>query len=166
MPDVFRPQQILQVLADQGVDYVLIGGLAATLHGSPHLTQDVDITPSRDYENLGRLSAALRQLHAKVRASGVEPLPFNHDAESLAGVGVWNLTTPWGDLDISFVPTGTQGFADLSRGAVPLRLGDVDVLVADLEDIIRSKQAANRDKDKLTLPTLREILARRLEGPA
>lgn len=166
MPDSFRPQEILQVLATHDVHYVLIGGLAATLHGSPHLTQDVDITPERERQNLGRLSAALRDLHAKVRARGLdEPLPFSHDAESLGAVGVWNLSTPFGDVDISFVPTGTEGFADLVRSAVTVELGGVQLQVAALADIIRSKQAANRPKDQLTLPTLREILAKRLERP-
>ncbi len=161
MPDTFQPEQILRVLTKHGVNYVLIGGLAATMHGSPHLTQDVDITPQRSRENLTRLSDALRALEAKVRAVGIEPLPFNHDAEFLAGVDVWNLDTLYGDLDISFVPTGTEGFADLRRDAVTLNVGDLTVVVASLGDIIRSKQAANRDKDQLTLPTLREILARR-----
>lgn len=163
MPDSFRPNQILQVLTDHQVEYVLIGGLAATLHGSPHLTQDVDITPERGLENLARLCDALRAMQAKVRAQGVDPLPFTHDAASLRAVGVWNLTTPYGELDISFVPTGTDGYPDLRRDAVRLEFAGLDVLVASLSDIIRSKQAADRPKDKLTLPTLREILARRLD---
>lgn len=166
MPDTFRPREILRVLAGHDVDYVLIGGLAATLHGSPHLTQDIDITPERGLENLARLSDALRALDAKVRARGVEPLPFNHDAVSLQGVGVWNLTTPYGDLDISFVPIGTAGYPDLSRDAAFLDVADLHVLVASLADIIRSKQAANRPKDQRVLPTLREILATRLDQGA
>lgn len=166
MPNAFRPQEILQVLAAHDVHYVLIGGLAATFHGSPHLTQDVDITPERENANLARLSAALRELQAKVRARGLdEPLAFSHDAESLGAVGVWNLSTPYGDFDISFVPTGTEGFPDLVRDSVTVELSGVRLQVAALADIIRSKQAANRPKDQRVLPTLREILATRLERP-
>jgi hypothetical protein len=160
----FRPRQILATLADHRVEFVLIGGLAATFHGSPHLTQDVDITPSRDPENLARLSSALTGMAARVRASGLDGgALFAHDAQSIADVDVWNLTTRYGDLDISFVPTGTAGFDDLARDAVSIVVEGVDVTVASLADVIRSKQAVDRDKDRLTLPTLREILARRLD---
>ena len=93
-------------------------------------------------------------------------LPFAHDAESLAAVQVWNLTTRYGDLDISFVPSGTGGFVDLDRSAEPVEFGGVVVRVASLADVIRSKQAANRPKDQRVLPTLRELLARRPKGEA
>jgi hypothetical protein len=166
VPEAFEPRQILAALAGHEVDFVLIGGLAATLHGSPHLTQDVDITPKRDHENLARLSAALTEMGARIRIAGVDGgLAFPHNADSLADVGVWNLTTRYGDLDISFVPTGTTGFTDLTRDAVAVTVEGVDVRVASLADIVRSKEAANRDKDHLTLPTLREILARRDQHP-
>jgi len=166
VPEAFLPREILRVLEEHQVRYVLIGGLAATLHGSPHLTQDVDITPERSRENLARLSDALRAMQAKVRVRGVdEPLPFNHDAESLGGVAVWNLNTLYGNFDISFVPTGTEGFDDLRRDAVTLDVAGLTVVVASLGDIIRSKQAADRDKDRLTLPTLRELLANRDAEP-
>ncbi|MCY7372525.1 MAG: hypothetical protein LH461_02315 [Spirochaetaceae bacterium] len=166
MPEAFEPREILAALAEQRVEFVLIGGLAATLHGSPHLTQDVDITPRREHDNLSRLSAALDGLGAKVRAAGVEGgLPLSHDADSLGDVGVWSLTTPFGDLDISFVPAGTTGFPDLTRDAVPITVEGVDVRVASLADIVRSKEAADRPKDHLTLRTLREILARREMTP-
>ena len=75
---------ILGVLARHGVLFVLIGGLAAVVHGSPFPTEDLDLTPERSTENLGRLSDALREMDARVRARGVdEPLPFSHDATSL-----------------------------------------------------------------------------------
>lgn len=157
---------ILSVLARHDVRYVLIGGLAAIVHGSPFPTEDLDLTPERSIENLTKLSDALRELDAKVRAAGVdEALPFNHDADSLGDVGVWNLVTPHGILDISFVPTGTQGYPDLIRDAVDETIFGVAVRVASLADVIRSKQAANRPKDQRVLPTLREILARRDQHP-
>lgn len=161
MASSFQPEQILRVLVEHDVKFVVIGGLAATLHGSPHLTQDVDITPATDRENLSRLSDALRELEAKVRAVELdEPLPFAHDADSLATIRVLNLATRFGDLDISQVPAGTEGFPDLSRDAVTVSVRGMSLRVASLADVIRSKQAANRQKDHVTLNTLRELLAR------
>jgi hypothetical protein len=158
----FAPEKILAVLATHQVRYLVIGGYAAALLGSPFLTQDVDITPEATRENLARLSAALKDLDAKVRAAEMdEPLPFSHDADSLAAVKVWNLTTRYGDLDISFVPGGTEGYPDLDQDATDEVIDGVAIRLASLADIIRSKQAANRPKDQRVLPTLRELLASR-----
>jgi hypothetical protein len=163
-PPAFRPLEIVRVLAEHDVRCVIIGGWAATLHGSPFITYDVDLTPDPDLANLARLSDALRALDARVRTQGVdEGLPFAHDADSLAAVGVWNLVTPFGELDISFVPTGTRGFADLDQDAEDKAIADVRIRIASLADIVRSKQAANRPKDQRVLPTLREILASRYD---
>ncbi len=157
---------ILSVLDRHKVAFVLIGGFAAIVHGSPFPTEDIDLTPERSADNLARLSDALRELNARVRAHGVdEPLPFNHDATSLGDVGVWNLVTTHGILGISFVPTGTSGYPDLVKDSSAETIFGVVVHVASLADIIRSKQAANRLKDQRVLPTLRELLARRLENP-
>lgn len=165
-PVDFRPADALAVLAGHGVSFVVIGGYAANLHGSPLPTLDVDITPDRDPGNLARLSDALRELQARIRAVGLdEPSPFAHDAASLAAVEVWNLSTRFGDLDLSFIPNGTTGYEDLSQDAVIVVLGGVEVHVASLADVIRSKEAAGRDKDRRALPVLREILARRLQEP-
>src|SRR5438093_13469341 len=102
MGNEFRPDQILRVLERHGVRYVVIGGIAATLHGSPHVTTDIDITPERGRRNLERLSAALSELVARIRVAG-EPggFPFSHNCESLQRMEVLNLQTNAGDLDIS-----------------------------------------------------------------
>lgn len=161
MPE-FEPERILEVLARHEVDFVLIGGLAAASHGSPFLTRDVDITPDTAADNLSRLSAALDDVGARIRAEGVDGgLPSGHDAKSLAASRVWNLTTTYGDLDISLVPSGTEGYPDLAQGASMVEAFGLSIRIASLEDIVRSKQAADRDKDRLVLPTLREILANR-----
>lgn len=154
----FQPESIFQALASHGVRYVLIGGLAATLHGSNLRTGDADICPARDPANLERLAAALKQMGARIRASDAsEGVRFACDARFLGGVQVCNLVTKYGDLDISFQPAGTQGFEDLARDAVTYRLGKLDVPTASLDDIIRSKEAANRPKDLQALPTLRTL---------
>jgi hypothetical protein len=161
VPDVeFGPEAILGVLAKHDVRCVLIGGFAAVIHGSPYVTTDVDVVPATDQENLARLSSALKEMHARVWTSNEpEGIPFDHSAGSLASVRVWNLVTDHGRLDITFAPSGTDGFDDLARDAVHLTILGVPVQVASLRDVVRSKEAAGREKDRLVLPVLRRIIA-------
>ena len=160
----FRPHEILAVLDAHGVHYVLIGGLAAVLHGAPHVTTDVDVVPEEAKRNLERLCAALKQLGARIRVTGEpEGVPFDHSGESLARVRIWNLQTYLGDLDLTFEPSGTSGYDDLARDAVPMYVHGISVPVASLADVIRSKEAAGRPRDRAALPALRELLSRRRE---
>ena len=155
----FRPNEILAALDRSSVRYILIGGYAAVIHGSNSATFDVDVTPEDGKANLERLSRALTELDAKIRTSSEpEGVRFDHDGSSLGAVRVWNLTTKFGDLDISFEPSGTSGYKDLARDAARIVIEGVDVAVASLADIVRSKEAAGRPKDQLTLPTLRRML--------
>lgn len=154
-----KAHELFTCLERHQVRYVLIGGLAAVLQGSPIPTLDADICPALDLENLKRTAAALSELGARIRSEDVpEGLPFACDATFLANVQLLNLTTRFGNLDLSFVPSGTSGFEDLQARAVTMRIKDLSVRVAALEDIIRSKEAANRPKDQRTLPTLRRLL--------
>ncbi len=160
-----QPEEILRILERHRVRYVIIGGVGATLHGSPLPTHDTDVCPARDSANLQALATALRQLRARIRAPGVpDGLPFACEAAFIQQMDMLNLTTSHGDLDISFEPSGTHGYEDLARSAAPCDLGDgLVVSLASLEDIIRSKEAANREKDRMTLPTLRLLLQKRRE---
>ena len=160
----FRPDLILAELERNGVGCIVIGGMAAYLQGSPLPTEDVDVVPDTAVDNLTRLSAALTALDARIRNGDEPALPFAHDATSLAGSTFWNLTTTFGDLDISFRPSGTQGYADLRRDAIEVTLRGTPVLLASLADVIRSKEAAGRDKDRRALPVLRELLAQQLRA--
>lgn len=154
-----QPEDLFACLDHHGVRYVLIGGLAAVLHGSPLPTVDADICPLRDRENLERLAAALEDLNARIRTPDVaEGVLFPRDPDFLAGVELLNLMTRFGDLDLSFTPAGTTGFGDLSPRAVPMTIRQVTVPVAALEDVIRSKEAAGRPKDHRSLPMLRQLL--------
>jgi hypothetical protein len=155
----FRPEKMLGALARHGVRHVLIGGFAGVIHGSPYVTTDIDVVPDPTAANLQRLSAALDELHAKVWTDA-EPsgLPFDHDATSLAGARTWNLVTDFGRLDLTFEPSGTGGYADVARDAAHLTILGAEVDVASLADVIRSKEAAGREKDRLVLPVLRRIL--------
>ena len=157
-----RPLQadaILACLEQNGVRYVLIGGLAAILHGSPQTTFDADICPARDGDNLEKLATALVQMRARIRAPDVSGgLAFNCDAPFLRGMQVLNLVTDYGELDLSFVPAGTEGYEDLAKRALSVAVNGHTVPIASLEDIIRSKEAANRPKDLAALPILRQLL--------
>jgi hypothetical protein len=154
-----QADEIFACLDRHHVLYVVVGGLAAVLHGSPLPTVDVDICPSREPDNLERLASALAELDARIRtpdsAAGVA---FPHDAAFLANVELLNLVTRRGDLDLAFRPAGTDGFRDLAQRAEEMSIQGVSVSVAALEDVIRSKQAANRAKDQRSLPVLRQLL--------
>lgn len=162
----FDPERVLGALAEAEVRYVLIGGMAAILHGDAGVTIDLDIAPAFDPDNLERLAAALRSLNARVRAEGCpEGVPFDCSGAFLRNLGrdaVLNLTTQAGDIDVVFTPTGTQGFRDLKRDAISIDAGGITILVASLADIIRSKAAADREKDRLALPRLRALLERKV----
>jgi hypothetical protein len=161
----FDPERMLSVLAEEGVQFVLIGGMAAILHGDVGVTVDLDLVPDRDAANLERLARALRTLGARVRTEGEpEGLAFDGSARFFANLSpesIVNLTTQAGDLDVTFRPSGTRGFHDLRRDAIEIEVAKrVHVLVASLADVIRSKQAAGREKDRLALPRLRRLLDR------
>jgi len=157
----FDPDRIFAVLAAHRVEYVLIGGLAAALHGSSRVTTDADITPSREPNNIERLAAALVELDARIRTEGVaEGLAFDRSPALLRSVSMLNLVTKFGEVDLSFEPAGTSGYADLREHAIEAEIHGKRVMIAALADVIRSKAAANRPKDRLALPELRELLAK------
>jgi hypothetical protein len=153
------PEALFACLADHEVEYVLIGGLAAVLHGSPVPTVDADICPSRHRENLARLAAALDDLDARLRTPDIPGgVPFPRDPQFLASVDLLNLVTRAGELDIAFLPAGGADYESLAARASHVRVRDLTIPVAALEDVIRSKEAANRPKDHRTLPVLRQLL--------
>jgi hypothetical protein len=153
------PEKILSVLGTHGVRYILVGALAARLQGFPRLTADADITPARDRENLERLSAALRELEARVYTENVpEGLAFDCAAATLARGKLWNLVTSAGRVDLVFQPAGTGGFDDLFIDAVRFEVFGREILVASLADILRSKEAADRPQDRQDVLILRAML--------
>jgi len=161
---------MLRALREAEVQFVLVGGMAAILHGDVGVTIDLDIVPERAPENLDRLASTLRTLGARIRKEGVpKGLVFDCSGRflrNLAPEGILNLTTQAGDLDLMFRPSGTEGYADLRRDAIEIEAArGVRILVASLVDVIRSKEAAGREKDRLALPRLRRLLDRASEAP-
>jgi hypothetical protein len=152
---VFDPFEALAVLQRYRVRFVVIGGLAARLWGSPTMTNDLDACYCRDGDNIDRLVDALHDLEARLR--GVEDdVTFLLDAKTIAAGHNFTFTTRVGPLDVLGEPAGVRGFEELDANAVEFRLsGDLEVRVCALEDLERMKRAAGRPKDRVEL----EILA-------
>jgi predicted nucleotidyltransferase len=158
LPGGFDPARALRVLADHGVRFVVIGGLAANALGSPSVTQDLDICHARDPDNLEALAAALRELNARLRGvrDGGE-VPFRLDAKGLRAGDSFTFQTDAGALDILGTPGGTYGYADLAETSTDIELAGLTVKVASLESLIRMKQAAARPKDRVELEILHAL---------
>lgn len=156
---------ILDTLERHRVSYVIIGGFAAELHDvAIPPTRDIDLTPSSSPDNLRRLAAALSALGARFRVHGGPPdgvgIPGGITSDWLSQMVTVTLTTLGGPLDIAMRPDGTEGFDDLAASRELLPYGDRTVPVASLADVIRSKEAAGREKDLLVIPALRAHLRR------
>ena len=166
-PGPFDPRRILEVLAVHDVEFVVIGGIAATFHGSPYLTYDVDICPADEDDNLRRLAAALEELDARVRVTDEpDPIRIYFSPRVLRSAPFLNLSTRFGALDIVHKPGGTEGYDDLIRDATRVAVGAVQIVTASRADVLRSKESIRRDKDLLTINILRELEEReRQEKP-
>jgi hypothetical protein len=148
---------IVEALNRHGVRYVIIGAFAAIAQQAPiPVTRDIDITPEDSRANLERLSATLKELGARIRSDAVQGgLVFDHDGASLKRAAIWNLICRYGEFDISFRPSGFErGYRDLAVRAHRFTVEGIEVTVADLGDVIRSKEAAGRAKDLRVLPLL------------
>ncbi len=157
-PPLLAAKVILETLARHRVRYVVIGALGAALHGSPLRTSDVDICPDPRPDNLTNLSRALEELGAKEwDPHKGEAVAREWDAGMLRRDDMWILVTNHGDLDLVFEPAGTKGYRDLAKEAVELDIDGLRVDVASLDDIIRSKEATGRPRDREQLPTLRRL---------
>ena len=157
-----------RILNQEKVDYVVLGGFAANVHGSPITTRDLDVIPDRRRENLERLGRALIRMNAMIRTSG-EPVPTKIDGPFLDKMPyMLNLVTDFGDLDLTFTPAGRAGeYVGWKSNATPALIDDgLTIYVASLDDIIDSKRSANRAKDHVALPyleSLRDELRRQSE---
>jgi predicted nucleotidyltransferase len=151
--------QLLKLLTDEHVEFVVIGGLAVIAHGYPRATLDLDVCYSRTHTNLGRLVAALGPLHPRLRGAPAE-LPFFWDERTLKNGLNFTLVTDLGELDLLGEVTGLGEYGDVAQRALEIDIHGSSVKLISLEDLIRSKAAAGRAKDLVDLEALRAISAK------
>jgi hypothetical protein len=138
--------RLLAALTGAGVEFIIIGGFAATAHGSAHVTVDLDIVYNRSAENMSRLAAALEPLQPYLRGAP-RGLPFQFDVDTIKRGLNFTLTTGAGDLDLLGEATGGGTYdALLPRSEVRELLG-LECRFVDLETLIHLKRAAGRPKD-------------------
>jgi hypothetical protein len=150
---------VIGALAAAGVRFVVVGGVAAGIHGSSRATFDLDICYDPAPGNTGKLAALLATWHAYLR--GVEPgLPFIMDAKAFSITPVMTLTTDLGPLDVMDRVAGVGDFADVLANSVEVETPAVRFRVLALASIVQAKRAVRRPKDLDQLPELEALLAR------
>jgi predicted nucleotidyltransferase len=150
-------QELIRVLAQADIEFIIVGGAAATAHGSARLTSDLDIVYRRSNENISRLVKALAPFQPYLR--GAPPgLPFEWSAETLKKGLNFTLITSLGALDLLGEITGGGGFDNLLPHSLTLKLHGGECLCLGLEFLIRVKRAAGRPKDFEAIAELESLL--------
>lgn len=156
----FLPEALVADLVGHAVEAVLIGGIAAAVHGVGLATLDLDILVAPDATNLERLAGCLIELRAEM-ATFHQPPILPTIERLLASTGPMLMRTKYGRLDV-LREAGGEDFASLSVDARQASFGGHAVRVASLPALLRMKRAANRPKDQAAIIALEAELARRL----
>ena len=159
MPDklcVSDLQRLLQRLDDAGIEFVLVGGYAAMLHGSSLLTRDVDVCAVLSAANIEKLRDAFRELHPVHRSSSPQR-SFLDEPERGVALDNLYLNTDLGTLDLLGRITGVGEYERVARDAVEVELFGRRVRAISLDDLIAAKEALGRDKDLIAAKELRAI---------
>jgi hypothetical protein len=155
------------VLVRHELRFVIVGGVAERILGSPRATDDFDICVDTSHSNLARLAAVLNELDARFRTEGLEAEGFPPaeawSARSFGSFTSLALITRYGFFDVWFRPDGTGGYKDLVKKAIDAEVGGVEVKVAHLDDILRNKRAIGGPKYLSHLPLLLALQRRRRE---
>ena len=166
-------ESLLGLLDRHRVAYVLVGGLAAVAHGAMRATFDIDIVPRWKPDNLEALAGALRAAGARLRVPDVaEPIETPLDGDTFGRYEVSTWRTLHGDIYVIIgAPTRSRGrlasFDELAARAFRGEAFGMTVLIADLDDIIESKETLDREPDRAALPELRRLRDRSpRRGPA
>jgi predicted nucleotidyltransferase len=155
---VTEHRALLRSLADGGVRFILVDGVAGTVHSAARNTLDVDVVYDRAPENVARLVAALAPYHPYLR--GAPPgLPFRWDSGTIALGLNFTLTTDLGAIDLLGEVAGGGAFGDLLPRSSEVALADVRFLCVDLPTLIRLKRAAGRPKDLEAIAELEILLS-------
>lgn len=158
-------KSLLRTLAEGGVEFILVGGVAATVHGATRLTLDVDVVYRRSPENIERLSLALTPHRPYLR--GAPPgLPFRLDRATIERGLNFTLTTALGDLDLLGEIVGGGGYEDLRPHSTVIRVFGVECRCLTLDRLIAVKRAAGRPRDLEAIAELEAIREERERGGA
>lgn len=151
---------LIRVLSAGGVRYIVVGGVAAGLHGALRTTLDLDVVYARDAANVERLVSALAPHEPYLR--GAPPgLPFRLDEDTIARGLNFTLVTTLGDLDLLGEVAGGGGYEQLKASAEPVRIAGFECWVVTLPMLIALKRAAGRGKDREALAELEALLDER-----
>jgi hypothetical protein len=150
-------ETILEVFVGREVNFIVVGGVCAVLHGAPVNTFDLDVVHSREPANLDRLLVALQDLDAYYRGQGDRRA--RPKVSYLASPGHQLLVTRAGPLDLLGTIGTNLGYEDLLKYTVEMPVClELKVRILSLEKLIEIKAQAGRDKDKIVLPILRRTL--------
>ncbi len=147
----------VQALAGASVEFVIIGGLSASFHGSARITFDLDVCYSRSAANLRRLAAALAPFHPRPR-DFPPGLPFVWDERTLSHGNIFTLDTDVGQIDLLAEVTGLGSYDDAMRHSIEVEAYGCHVRTLDLPSLIQAKRATGRVKDQLVIPELESLL--------
>jgi hypothetical protein len=152
VPEPLDAQRILEELGRHEVGFVLVGGLAAQTHGNTRMTNDVDIIPAPEPDNLTRLAAALRALDARPLNPGQEETEI--EPAMLSHATIWQFATRHGDVDVLHEAPGAAPYPELRERALVISLDGTNVPVAGRDDLIRMKLARGRPVDRADVAAL------------
>jgi hypothetical protein len=156
--------QLLKRLSDNGVEYVLVGGMAAVVHGSAVGTQDVDVCAPMTDDNLRRIHSAMRGVNARFRMRP-DKTPLWDDPARIHGFKNLNLITDLGVIDILGELTGIGSFDNIRDKIEYLEVAGFHYPVLELDTLIASKRAARRPKDQVGARHLEAIKNKRRQNP-
>jgi hypothetical protein len=151
---------LVLLLVQSRIEFIIVGGAAATAHGASRLTQDLDLVYRRSPDNIARLAAALAP-HLPYLRGAPPGLPFRFDEGTIQSGLNFTLSTSLGDLDLLGEITGGGKYEDLLSDTIQLQLFGVECLCLGLERLIQVKRAAGRPKDLEAIAELEAILEER-----
>ena len=147
----------IQALCDAEVEFVVVGGLAGSIHGAARISYDIGVCYARNVVNFRRLVAALAPFHPRPRGFP-EELPFIWDETTLRNGSLFTLRTDMGDIDLLGEVSGLGTFDDLKGISGEVEAYGRRFLVLRLEPLIQAKRASGRPKDLEGLPELEALL--------
>ena len=148
---------LLRLLTENNVEFIIVGGAAATAHGSARLTLDLDVVYRRSSENIARIVNALRPIKPYLRGAPAG-LPFDWSVETIAKGLNFTLITSLGALDLFGEIVGGGAYEQLVPETIAVEIAGVNCLCLNLERLIKVKRAAGRPKDLETIAELQQIL--------